>query len=138
MVYVRQSAALAHERNLRVVRGEGRGGVQVADHEVLVHDADVPVGEIRRAALGVHQSKDSRGNCLVGVADLDLVHRVCLFHNGSALGRHSSDPMNAQVDLLLCGRMMRVLRRGRGTLISLLLLLLVLLLVLLRLDRGGG
>ena len=55
----RRSAALAHEHNLRVVPGEGGGGVQAADHEVLVHDADIPVGEVRLAALGVHKTKDS-------------------------------------------------------------------------------
>ena len=141
MVILRQSATLAHEHNPGVVPGEGGGGVQGADHEVVVHDADVPVGKVRLAASGIHESKDSRGYGLVGVADLDLVHRVCLFHNGLALGRHSSDPMNAQVDLLLCGWTIGVLGRGPGGLTSLLLLLLVLLLVLLLcvfLDRGRG
>ena len=57
MVILGQSASLAHEHNLGVVPGEGGGGVQGADHEVVVHDADVPVGKVRLAALGVHKSK---------------------------------------------------------------------------------
>ena len=50
MVLLGQSATLAHEHNLGVVPGEGGGG----DHEIVVHDADIPVGKVRLAALGVH------------------------------------------------------------------------------------